>query len=69
MSIRTILANSIASFKEDEGLTYDQLVEATGLNKQQLTRILKHKGEGVSIDLMEDVCKNKIYYSVILEVY
>lgn len=69
MSIRTILADSIASFKEEEGLTYNQLAEVTGLNKQQLTRIIKKKGEGVSIDLMEDVCKNKIYYNVILEVY
>jgi len=58
MTIREELAGAISDWRKNKQLTYDQMIEETGLNKTQLIRVIKQRGEGVSIDLMEKVCKD-----------
>tara|TARA_R110000850_G_C9637361_1_gene432885 strand:- start:306 stop:509 length:204 start_codon:yes stop_codon:yes gene_type:complete len=54
--IRKQLANAISVYREDNNKTYSQMVEITGLNKNQLIRVIKQEGYSVSVDLMEAVC-------------
>ena len=54
--IRKQLANAISVYREDNNKTYSQMVEITGLNKNQLIRVIKQEGYSVSVDLMETVC-------------
>ncbi len=61
MTIRKQLASAITHFKTEHSYTYESMCEKTGLNKTQLTRIIKKDGEGVSIDLMEEVCLDLNY--------
>lgn len=61
MTIREELANAISAWRRAKKWTYDRMIEETGLNKTQLIRIIKQDGEGVSIDLMEKVCKDLGY--------
>ena len=56
MMIRKQLANAISVYREDNNKTYSQMVEITGLNKNQLIRVIKQEGYSVSVDLMETVC-------------
>jgi transcriptional regulator with XRE-family HTH domain len=67
MTIREELASTISHFKEGHNLTYKEMIKKTGLNKTQLIRITCKEGDGVSIDLMEKVCKD-LGYLVELEV-
>ena len=70
MTIREELAEAISDWRKNKQLTYGQMIEETGLNKTQLIRVIKQKGEGVSIDLMEKVCEKlgyKLTFCMFLE--
>jgi len=68
MTIRIELAEALSDLRYDNSWTYEQMMQETGLNKTQLIRVIKHKGEGVSIDLMEKVCK-KLGYNIDLCIF
>ena len=59
MSIKSQLCEAIKYVKDQEGLTYDKLVERCGgvIVKSQLTSILKYDGLNVSVDTLEDVLR------------
>lgn len=56
MSIRTDIAKVISGWRIDNSKTYVDMTRMTGLNNNQLNRLIKHEGKGLSIDLMEQVC-------------
>lgn len=58
MSIRKQLANAISLWRVNHNKTYSQMTDITGLNKNQLIRVIKQEGHSVSVDLMETVCDN-----------
>lgn len=68
MTIRIELAEVIKEHKDCNKLTYDSMVVITGLNKTQLIRIITQSGEGVSIDLMENVISG-LGYNISLDVW
>jgi hypothetical protein len=47
----------LIDYKRDEKLTYEQLREKTDIGLTQLSYILKHSGEGVHINIIEDALK------------
>lgn len=67
MNIRKLLADSISRWRNTNNKTYFEMSELTGLNRNQLIRIINENGEGVSVDLMEKVCKN-LGYDITLEI-
>lgn len=67
MTIREELASAISYWRDSHKVTYEEMISETGLNKTQLIRIITQDGEGVSIDLMEKVCKD-LGYKVDLEI-
>jgi len=69
MTIRSELAAIISAHKKDMEYTYEDMMGVTGLNKTQLIRIITKNGEGVSVDLMENVVTEKLGYKVELSWY
>lgn len=69
MTIRSELASVISSYKKDMEYTYEDMIDVTGLNKTQLIRIITKNGEGVSVDLMENVVTERLGYKVELSWY
>lgn len=55
ISIKTQLCDLVATLKEDDSLTYEDLKELSGLNTTQITRILKKNGNGVSLQVIEQL--------------
>lgn len=54
MSIKSQMCNILIDYKRDEKLTYKQLQKKTDIGLTQLSYILKHNGEGVHINIIED---------------
>lgn len=60
MNIKKQLCNVVKNLKLEYGLTYDQIVllGEGGFHKSQITSILKHNGDNVSVDVIVDVIKS-----------
>ena len=58
---KTIMCNILVELKHDNLWTYDQILSiqenkgAVPLTRKQLTSILKHQAEGVSIKVIDDL--------------
>lgn len=63
MGIKTQLCKIVKSLKEENEMTYDQMVEfckqgsQVMVHKSQLVNILKHDGDNVSVELMEYIIR------------
>lgn len=68
MTIKEQMCERIYLTKKNRGLTYDAIVEICngGIHKSQLTLILKHSGESVSLETIEYVL-NKLDIEVRVE--
>lgn len=60
MRLKEQLCNIIKNLKSELNLTYDQMVllGEGGFHKSQITSILKHNGDNVSVDVIVDVIKS-----------
>jgi hypothetical protein len=59
MGVKSQLCNIVITLKRDNKLTYDQIVDMGNgaFHRSQLVSILKHQGESVSVNVIEDVVK------------
>ncbi len=57
LDIKTTMCSCLAERKKEQGITYDQLQEVTGISKSQLSNIFCHKGHSVSLEMIQLVAE------------
>lgn len=64
--VREQLSKAVVSLKEEKGLSYSDLTNLVGTQRSAISKIIKNKGQGVSIELMEEII-NKFNWGVQVE--
>jgi predicted XRE-type DNA-binding protein len=64
--VREQLSKAVVHLKEDNSLSYSDLVDLVGTQRSTISKIIKNKGQGVSIELMEEII-NKFDWKVQVE--